>query len=79
MLCLDYEQTPRANPHTVALVRWLEANGLDSPDLVSILVAQRITFDNMKYLKDTDLIQMGIREWGSRIALLEAIQVRPCL
>jgi len=29
----------------------------------------------MKFIKDADLVQMGLREWGTRISVLEAIQV----
>lgn len=60
-------------PHVTNLLKWLEAHGLDSPSIVDVLLRNRVTLEQLKHVKDQDLINMGIREWGSRIALLEAV------
>jgi len=60
-------------PQQLQILHWLQANNLDSPEVTSIFLQHKITLDNMKYLKDVDLIAFGIKDWGTRIAMLEAV------
>jgi len=60
-------------PQQHQILHWLQANNLDSPEVTSIFLQHKITLDNMKYLKDGDLIAFGIKDWGTRIAMLEAV------
>jgi len=54
------------------VTHWLQNNGFDS-DLINIFQQNKITVENLKYLKESDLISFGIKEWGTRISILEAI------
>jgi len=57
------------------IASWLQQNGIAVPEIISIFQKQKVTVENMKFLKDTDLQQhFGIGHWETRIAILEAIQ-----
>jgi len=57
------------------IASWLQQNGIAVPDIINIFQKQKVTVENMKFLKDTDLQQhFGIGHWETRIAILEAIQ-----
>jgi hypothetical protein len=48
--------------------------GMDMTDVITIFQHHKITLDNMRYLKESDLETLGIKEWGLRVHLMEAIQ-----
>jgi len=51
----------------------LRANNLDNVDVINVFQVNKITLENMKYLKDSDLANYGIREWGTRMNIIESI------
>ena len=65
-----------SSPHpTHRLVHtWITAQGVTDPEALQQLEEQKVTLDNMKYLKDNDLVSFGISNWTVRMAILEAIQ-----
>eukprot|EP01124_Arcella_intermedia_P025550 TRINITY_DN4586_c0_g1_i1.p1 TRINITY_DN4586_c0_g1~~TRINITY_DN4586_c0_g1_i1.p1 ORF type:complete len:281 (-),score=64.63 TRINITY_DN4586_c0_g1_i1:565-1377(-) len=67
------ENPPKLNAQTIQILQWLQANNLESHEIVNAFLQNRIVLDNMKNLKDADLINFGIKDWGTRIAILEAI------
>jgi len=67
------ESSSKLNPQTIQILHWLQGNNLDTPEIVNLFLQHRIVLDNIKFLKDSDLINLGIKEWGTRIAILEAI------
>jgi hypothetical protein len=46
---------------------------LDTPEILNVFQQRRMTLDNMKFMSDTDLHAIGIQDWGTRIAIIEAI------
>jgi len=67
------ESSSKLNPQTIQILHWLQGNNLDTPEIVNLFLQHRIVLDNIKFLKDSDLINLGVKEWGTRIAILEAI------
>jgi len=61
------------NPQILTTLQWLQSNNLDTPEILNLFQQHRMTLDNMKFLSDTDLIALGIQDWGTRIAIIEAI------
>jgi len=68
------EDASKVTTQAILLAAWLQSNNLGH--LAEPLVQHRVTIDLLQYLKETDLAAMGIHDWGTRIALLEAIQSR---
>jgi len=65
----------KMSAQALQIASWLQQNGLAVPDIVSVFQKQKVTVENMKFLKDTDLQQhFGIQHWETRIAILDAIQ-----
>jgi hypothetical protein len=62
------------SPAAIALTNWLTACRLES--LIEPLLKQRVTLDLLKFLKEADLINMGIRDWELRLGLLDAVSQR---
>eukprot|EP01125_Pyxidicula_operculata_P013711 TRINITY_DN4553_c0_g1_i3.p1 TRINITY_DN4553_c0_g1~~TRINITY_DN4553_c0_g1_i3.p1 ORF type:complete len:310 (-),score=47.70 TRINITY_DN4553_c0_g1_i3:43-972(-) len=60
------------------MLQWLHSVNLDVPEIISCFQQNQITLDNMKYLKDADLLSIGIKDWGTRISILEAINKYYC-
>lgn len=58
----------------MVVIEWLKERGLDTPELVEIVKRERITVDNMKYLKDSDLMRFEVNDWNLRIKLLTCIE-----
>jgi arsenate reductase-like glutaredoxin family protein len=63
----------KLNPSQFQCLHWLQANNIESPEIITIFLQHKITLDSMKYLKDTDLIALGVKDWGTRMVILEAI------
>jgi len=55
------------------MTHWLQGHNLDTPEVINLFQQNRITLDNMKFLKDQDLLSMNLRDWGTRVNILEAI------
>jgi len=55
------------------MLHWLQGNNLDTPEVVNIFLQHRIILDNIKFLRDADLLNFGIKDWGTRISILEAV------
>jgi len=55
------------------VLHWLQGNNLDTPEVVNVFLQHRIILDNIKFLRDADLINFGIKDWGTRISILEAV------
>jgi len=63
------------NPQTLQTLQWLQQNNLDTPEILNLFQQHRLTLDNMKFLSDTDLLALGIQDWGTRIAIIDAINI----
>jgi hypothetical protein len=68
------EGASKITPQSMHVVQFLQQNNLDDIDIITIFQKQKVTLDNMKYIKDTDLQNFGITMWETRMAILEAIQ-----
>jgi len=68
------EGASKITPQSMHVVQFLQQNNLDDMEIISIFQKQKVTLDNMKYIKDTDLQNFGITNWETRMAILEAIQ-----
>jgi len=65
----------KMSAQALQIASWLQQNGIENPDIISVFQKQKVTVENMKFLKDTDLQHhFGITHWETRIAILEAIQ-----
>eukprot|EP01126_Amoeba_proteus_P043028 TRINITY_DN4696_c0_g1_i4.p1 TRINITY_DN4696_c0_g1~~TRINITY_DN4696_c0_g1_i4.p1 ORF type:complete len:104 (+),score=12.52 TRINITY_DN4696_c0_g1_i4:373-684(+) len=64
----------RPYPQHLQVLQWLQANNLSNQEIVDVFYREKITMDNMKYLKDLDLQRFGISQWETRVAILNATQ-----
>eukprot|EP01124_Arcella_intermedia_P018123 TRINITY_DN25093_c0_g1_i1.p1 TRINITY_DN25093_c0_g1~~TRINITY_DN25093_c0_g1_i1.p1 ORF type:complete len:234 (+),score=65.04 TRINITY_DN25093_c0_g1_i1:32-733(+) len=68
------EGASKITPQSLQVSQFLQQNNIDNVEILNIFQKQKVTLDNMKYLKDTDLQTFGITHWETRMAILDAIQ-----
>eukprot|EP01125_Pyxidicula_operculata_P002448 TRINITY_DN1230_c0_g1_i2.p1 TRINITY_DN1230_c0_g1~~TRINITY_DN1230_c0_g1_i2.p1 ORF type:complete len:178 (-),score=14.97 TRINITY_DN1230_c0_g1_i2:135-668(-) len=68
------EGASKITPQSMQITAWLHDHQLDTLEIVTIFQRQKISLENMKFLKDTDLQSFGIIQWETRLAILDAIQ-----
>jgi len=66
--------TTKLTPQLIEMRNWLDANQLGTNEIINVFQQQKINLENMKYLKDSDLISFGITDWNIRMSILDSIQ-----
>jgi hypothetical protein len=56
------------------LSNWLKENHLPEFELTSKFLQHKVSMESLKYMKHQDLIDIGIKEWGLRADVLQAIK-----
>jgi len=69
-----YDKNVHKLPASAQLSHWLKDNNLPEFELTSKFLQHKISPDSLKYIKHTDLIDIGIKEWGLRTDILQAIK-----
>ena len=58
----------------VSVLRWIGKYKLPKFEIFSKFNQHKVTLENLKYMKHRDLMALGIKEWGLRTEIMQAIK-----
>eukprot|EP01129_Flabellula_baltica_P005897 TRINITY_DN2165_c0_g1_i2.p1 TRINITY_DN2165_c0_g1~~TRINITY_DN2165_c0_g1_i2.p1 ORF type:complete len:466 (-),score=98.13 TRINITY_DN2165_c0_g1_i2:38-1435(-) len=71
---VSYDNSVPKTGSPAQLSRWIKEHKLPEFELMSKFLPHKITMQSLKYMKHSDLINIGVKEWGLRAEILRAIE-----